>query len=164
MPLDIALTWDTQLQGGKISFLANDLVMSESLLTAVIISLFSDARAANDAPLPDPRSEDRRGWWGDSTNTSKPNDSVGSKLWLLEREKNVDSVLKKAKMYVEEALQWMLDEGVAASINVTVEAQPSRNTGAVVLAFQVNIAKPKIVDPVAFKFEQEWRATANGIQ
>ena len=137
---------------------ANDLVMSKSLLSAVIVSLFTDARAADDDPLPDERSEDRRGWWGDSTNTGMPEDSVGSKLWLLEREKNMVDVTKKAKAYVEEALMWMVNEGIASSVLGAAEAQPMKNTpGAYVLAFSATIAKPDGTTE-SFKFEQEWKA------
>jgi phage gp46-like protein len=158
MPTDIALTWDTDLEGCKIGFASNDLVTSMTLLTPVLISLFTDARAADDDVLPDTQVEDRRGWWGDSTNTNLANDSVGSRLWLLEREKNVDSVLKNAKTYIQEALQWMLDEGVAKSIDVIVEADAIGSAGLVMLAYQISITKPDGTTE-AFKFEREWEAT-----
>ena len=164
MPTDIQLTWDRDLQGGAISFADNDLVTSKSLLTAVLVSLFTDARAADDDPLPDPRDDDRRGWWGDATNTAMTGDSVGSKLWLLEREKNVADVLKRAKAYIEDALAWMVDEGIAKSITGAAEAQQMTNTpGAYMLAFSVSIAKPDGTT-ASFKFEQEWKAVNDGVQ
>jgi phage gp46-like protein len=162
MPTDIALTWNTEAQGCRAAFAANDLVTSKSLLTAVLISLFTDARAADDDPLPDPRNDDRRGWWGDATNTAAPTDSVGSKLWLLEREKNIVDAVKRGKTYVQEALVWMVDEGVAKSVVVTVESQAVGNSGTIMLAFKIDITKPDGVNET-FKFEQEWRATADGI-
>lgn len=160
MPNDALLTWDQELMGCTLSIVDNDLAMSQSLLTPVLISLFTDARAADDDPLPDPSNPDRRGWWGDATNTAKPGDSVGSRLWLLERERSSDSVVVKAKLYIEEALQWMVDEGVASKVTVTVEKQAVPQSGTLILAYQVQVQKPA-GGAETFKFEQEWRATTN---
>lgn len=140
----------------------NDLATTFSLLNCVLISLFTDARAADDDVLPDQRDTDRRGWWADSTNTAMKNDSVGSKLWLLEREKNVDTALVRAKIYIQSALEWMVDEGAVKSIDVLTEAQRLGNSGTIILVFQVKLNKPDGTNE-AFKFEQEWRATADGI-
>lgn len=161
MPVDADLTWDQESMGCLISFEGNDIKTTRSLLPAVLISLFTDARAADDDPLPDPQLTDRRGWWGDAMNTAMPSDSVGSKLWLLEREKSRDDVVVRAKLYVEEALQWMIDEGVAITVAVTVEKQSVAGSGTLILAYQVEIKKPA-GGTETFKFEQEWRATTNG--
>ena len=162
MPTDMILTWDQDIQGCKLAFESNDVVTSKSLLTPVLVSLFTDARATDDDPLPDPLVSDRRGWWGDATNTDKLGDFVGSKLWLLEREKNSNQALLKAKAYIEEALKWMLDEGICKSILVTTESQQVKNSGTIILAFQVKLNKPDGTTE-AYKFEQEWGETANGI-
>lgn len=45
----------------------------------------------------------------------------GSRLYLLEREKALDRIAKKALEYCNEALKWILDSGRAESIDVTVE-------------------------------------------
>ena len=160
MPNDLSLVWNQDLQVCEIDFSTetNDLVMSKSLLTSVLVSLFTDARASNDETLPDLNSTDRRGWWGDSTNTQKELDTVGSKLWLIEREKSTDIVLVKSKQYIEQALKWMTDEGIAERIVVITEAQPVPRSGTVILAYQVQIYKPGGVAE-NYKFEQEWRAT-----
>lgn len=97
---DIALTW---IDGnGDIAIDVNQLVLDDSLTNSVIISLFTDLRVDN-----------QRGWWGDSY--GRP---MGSKLWLLDREKQLSSVLADAKRYAEEALQWLLDERLVQSIVV----------------------------------------------
>lgn len=76
-----------------------DLQGDDGLMTAVIISLFTDARAHDDDPLPDERvgvSSDRRGWWGDCLPDAQGEqtlESIGSRLWLLWREKDLDSVV-----------------------------------------------------------------------
>jgi len=91
----------------------------DGLETAVIISLSTD-RLANrgDAVPGDPN--DRRGWWGDSF-ADVAGDRIGSRLWLLSREKQIPSVLARAREYAAEALQWLIDDGIARAVNVTAE-------------------------------------------
>ena len=78
---DIGITWDKNSLEGVISYDSDigDLKPDNGLYTAVLISLFTDARARDDDALPDVISEEdfpnRRGWWGDST-SEKDNDSV----------------------------------------------------------------------------------------
>jgi phage gp46-like protein len=81
------------------------------LETAVLISLFSDARAADDDRLPG-SADDKRGWWGGL---------IGSKLWLLTREKTTNDVRLRARDYAREALDWMLQERVADQIEISAE-------------------------------------------
>lgn len=84
------------------------------ILTNIIASLFTDARANEDDILPS-GGTDKRGWWGDSFSDKK----IGSKLWLLSREKQLSSVLKRAQEYAEESLQWMIKERLIKSVTVT---------------------------------------------
>ncbi|MBU9866823.1 phage GP46 family protein [Rahnella aceris] len=81
---------------------------------AVIISLFSWRRAN-----PDDDASTPMGWWGDTYPTAD-NDRIGSRLWLLEREKITNDTLNRADDYIKEALDWMLDDGVAAKITTEV--------------------------------------------
>jgi phage gp46-like protein len=60
---------------------------------------------------------DLRGWWGDSIRDNP----IGSKLWLNNRRKATDLVLTQHKRYAEEALQPLVDSGVAKEINVYAE-------------------------------------------
>lgn len=138
---DIKLVWDDVLMECDLSFDEDvqDLETSTGLQTAVIISLFTDRRAKQDDVLPDPTSFDRRGWWGDLT-SSFENDQIGSRLWLLERAKTTSDIPQKAKKYAEEALQWLVDDGVAAKIEVSAERQP-KTDGGDVLALSVKIFK-----------------------
>lgn len=91
-----------------------DLAPDDGLETAIILSLFTDRRALPDDPLPD-GSDDRRGWWADAWAEQGP---VGSRLWLLEREKDTRDVVNRARDYAEEALQWLVDDGIAERIEV----------------------------------------------
>jgi phage gp46-like protein len=90
-------------------FEAPDLVNDEGLETAVVLSLFTDALAAEDDVLPSLTEDDRRGWWAQPW---------GSKLWLLTREKWTDDVRLRAEFYTREALNWMMQDGVADDIQV----------------------------------------------
>lgn len=106
---------------------AGDLVAEDSLRTAVILSLFLDRRANDDDILPND-SDDRRGWWADTVapmtdygigGGSASGDHIGSRLWLLSREKQLAGVLERARHYAEEALAWLVEDGVATAVQVT---------------------------------------------
>lgn len=98
-----------------------DLVKDDGLKTAVEISLFTDRLAQADDNLPD-NTGDRRGWWGDLPLNDVGNgtpDYIGSRLWLLSREKATAKTAARAKNYAIEALQWLIDDGVADKVDVT---------------------------------------------
>ncbi len=118
---DVGLTWDSDLLEADFTFANNDLVSDDGLRTAVLVSLFTDRRARDDDELPDTNLNDRRGWWGDKASSVDEEDEIGSRLWLLEREKTETEVVVRARQYTEEALQWMIDDGVAATVTVTAE-------------------------------------------
>lgn len=115
--------------------------------TAVILSLFTDARArdGDDTPAPD----DLRGWWGDDF-AAKTGDRFGSRLWLLGRRKQLPSVLAEAKGYAEEALAWLIKDGVASSVSVDVFIPRDE-----MLGLSVAITRPN-GQPVRFRFEALW--------
>lgn len=94
-----------------------------ALARAVIISLFTWRRANSDDVLPDPSpGAPRMGWWGDSF-PGTPNDRIGSRLWLLSREKLTAETLRRAREYATEALAWLIEDGIAARVEVEVERQ-----------------------------------------
>ncbi|MEW4983061.1 MAG: phage GP46 family protein [Cycloclasticus sp.] len=93
-----------------------DLKHDDGLRTTILISLFTDARAHEDDVLPSDDG-DRRGHWADSFSET----SLGSRLWLLEREKTLDDVLQRAQEYASEALEWLIDDDIAEAINVTTD-------------------------------------------
>ena len=90
----------------------------DELLTAIIISLFTDARAT-DEEWEEVRDweESRRGYWGDQLT---PDGKSGSKLWLLKRSPRDDETREKAKNYAEEALKWLRTDGLVESVDVVV--------------------------------------------
>jgi phage gp46-like protein len=113
---DIQTTWDPWLLHGDWLFIPPDLVTGRDLETAATISLFTDRLALPADPLPDPNDGDRRGWWAD---WEFPGGNIGSRLWLISREKQTEDTRRRAEDYCREALQWMLDDDVADRVEVT---------------------------------------------
>lgn len=92
---DLALTW---VDGhGDLVVINDELMLDDSLTTSILISLFTDLRV-----------NDERGWWGDDFNSD--NHQTGSKLWLLNREKQLQSVLNDAQTYATQALAWLVED------------------------------------------------------
>jgi phage gp46-like protein len=96
-----------------------DIATDYGLLSAVLVSLFTDRRANGDDVVPD-NSGDRRGYWGD-TYPEVAGDLIGSRLWLLSREKQLPDVLQRAQTYAEEALAWLVEDGIARSVAAPAE-------------------------------------------
>ena len=91
----------------------------DELARAVVISLFTWRRARPGDVLPD-GGGDRQGWWGD-TFAPVEGDRIGSRLWLLARSALTQETLNRARDYAAEALAWLIEDGVAARVEVTAE-------------------------------------------
>jgi len=122
----LAVIWDSNNQRLDVAPRPN--TQLTKLTTAIAISLFTDA-SVNDDELPD--GEENRGYWGDMDLVA--NESLGSKLWLLNRSKITTETINKARDYITEAVQWMIDSGNLLAIEITVERQ-----GLDRLAYQLN--------------------------
>jgi phage gp46-like protein len=127
----------------------NDKLMSMSshtkpLYRALIISLFTWRRknTSDDSKHP-------FGWWGDSY-PSIANDKIGSRLYLLARSKLTNQTANFAKIYIKEAVQWMIDDGLASCIDVSV-----KRTDLTVLVATINIYK-KDGSNEEFRFDNLW--------
>lgn len=138
---DIQLQW--QLDNADIVIRNADIALDDSLTTAVIVSLFTDRRALASDVLPSGASTDKRGWWGDSFNT-RP---IGSRLWLLSREKQLSSVLHRAKSYAEEALAWLVEDELVNALTVTATAP---ETGWLLLSVSLTLPNGSVL-PLPFK-------------
>lgn len=114
--MDIALRFDRGTGQFDLAIEDGDLATDEGLQTAVILSLFTDRRALPEDELPGGGS-DRRGWWADAFRSRRH----GSRLWLLGREKAMEDVRRRAEEYAREALEWLIDDRVAAKIDVEAE-------------------------------------------
>lgn len=112
---DITIVWNLATQTGDFAISGADLLTGDDLATSVLISILTDRVALPDDKIPD-GTDDPRGWWADDAA-----DLIGSRLWLLARSKQTASVLGAARDYLVESLQWLIDDGVAASVDVYVE-------------------------------------------
>lgn len=148
-PASLAIDLALDVGGDHAIDAKGDLATDAELAAAVIVSLFTDARALPDDILPD-GSGDRRGWWGD-TRPPVSGDAIGSRLWLLAREKQLSSVLARAKTYAEEALAWLIEDGVAAKVQVETSWLKDRSGW---LAIAVSVERP---DKTMVRFEHLWR-------
>lgn len=129
------------------------LQQDEGLDTAVILSLLTDARAEDDDMIPG-GSEDKRGAWVDSFSEVE-GDKFGSRLWLLEREKLLPETVNRVREYCQEALNWMVRDGVAKAVNVT--ASIIRNYPLGIIGADIDIVKPD-GSTTRFKFDKLWSA------
>ncbi|WP_298214331.1 phage GP46 family protein [Acidocella sp.] len=110
---DLALVWNNAVLRADLAVSRGDIALDRGLQTAIIVSLFTDAPALPGDILPDHAGP--RGWWGNAY-LSRP---IGSRLWLLRRAVITQDTLTAAQDYAREALQWLIDDGVAGSIGVT---------------------------------------------
>lgn len=116
------------------------LIAGPDLVTAVLISLFTDATADPDDVIPD-GSGDPRGWWAGP---------IGSKLWLRARSKQTDVVLALVKSDIEQALAWMVEDQVVARVDVATEWSRPGMLGAQVTLRRADGAR------AAIKFSRLW--------
>lgn len=140
---DIATVWDVdQCIGDWVITPTGDLQAGQDLVTAALISVFTDAEAGSDDIIVD-GSNDPRGWWGGP---------IGSKLWLLERSKATRTVPALAKAYIQDALTWMIDDGVAARIDVATEWTAPAALGGRIAIYRQDGSN------VALNFSRLWEA------
>lgn len=123
------------------------------LRRAIVISLFTDARAREDDTLPDGATGlgNRRGWWGDilppyQAPTSAPW-ITGSRLWLLAREKQTAETARRARDYAAEALEWMITGGWATHVDVEA-GWAADATGILVLTVSITLANGSSVTEI----------------
>lgn len=103
---DLSIMWKDG--EGDVVSLDSALLTDDSLTNAIVISLFTDARVDN-----------QRGWWGNDFNQNEERQvEMGSRLWTLARTKQLADVLDDAKVYAEQALQWLIDDSHALAIDV----------------------------------------------
>lgn len=116
---------------------------TEQLASAFMVALNTDALADVSEVLPDPRSKDRRGWWGDLDAESIWGGwPIGSKLWLLTRAKILDNsaregaTITRAQRYIKAALQPFITKGICSQITVEVSQVNDRRINARITAYR----------------------------
>ena len=138
---------ELQVNGRRVSLSTFE---ENPLAKDVLNSLFSWRRANSDD---DVQPEDFEGWWGDSY-SAVAGDQFGSRLWELMRRKVTSQTLETADEYAKEALQYLIDDGVARSVDVRAE---SPETGRVDLL--VKITKPD-QKTLSIRFQDAWEKVA----
>jgi phage gp46-like protein len=142
---DITITWDPVNNRGDWSVVNGGLAIGNDLETAVLVSLFTWRGLPADTAPPD-GTTDRRGWWADTFNDVP----IGSRLWTLYRavKSDASALLQQAQDICIEALQWMIDDSIAASVDVVTFW-----AGPVQLGILITIAEP---DGTVSKFKYSW--------
>lgn len=153
---DIALIWDPVQFAGDVAFTDSDFVTDDGMETAVLQSLFCDRPANPGDVLPNGTIAigGEGGWWADSVPVVE-GDHWGSRLWLLKRSKQTNDVLSRAQDYATEALQWFVDDGVAASVSAVATFFP-QGSG---YTLAITITRPDGTT-ATFRFNQTWAAEA----
>lgn len=105
--------------------------LEAGLETMVAYSLFTNRRAR-----PSDERDKPFGWWGDAF-SPVTGDRIGSLLWLLRRANLTPDTLRKAKLYSDQALAWMVEDGMAKKVTTQVERQANG-----IIAIGVDILRP----------------------
>lgn len=128
----------------------NDLQLDAGLQTAILVSLFSDHRVTEDE-LPFGET-DKAGWWGDLL-ADVDKDQIGSKLWLLIREKRTEETRTRYVEYCKQALTWLTEDGVADSVSVDAAYPEDTKEG---IEISISIQRPQ--GKLTFKYKLNWNA------
>lgn len=101
---------------GDFSIEECDIALDPGIKTAVIISLFTDARIPESVHF----TGDRRGYWGDVVE-KEDYVSTGSLIWTLKRERISRKTIDLLKQYCKDALNWMITDNVADEIIINID-------------------------------------------
>jgi len=145
---DIALKWNPAAGHADWIVGNGDLVSGSTLETAVIRSLFTDRRLPTGS-TPTDGSGDPCGWWGDTYNGYQ----IGSLLWTLERSKktNATALLRTVERYATDALQWLIDSDVVATVTASASWENANN-----IALVITLTKPGGASPQQFAYSYAW--------
>lgn len=143
---DKNIVWNTAQGVGDYAVANGDMGYGNDLLTSVIISLFTNRRLPDEVKRHD---DYRGGWWGDAYSTRL----IGSRLWLLNRAKKTDStsLLVQAKDYCNEALQWLIDDGVVKTIETDTHWLTDN-----AMEIDVGLTEPQATVKNQFRFAWAW--------
>src|SRR4029077_20377790 len=133
---DILVGWDNYSVRGDWQLASGDLMTGQGLETACLVSLFTDKLATPDF-VPTDGTSNRRGWWADPYLDTP----LGSNLWQLQRAKKTRDTLGLARTYALDCLQWLIDDRVAATVDVNT-AWLGRPDGSTLLAIAIAITRP----------------------
>ena len=153
---DLLLAWDNDSWSADLLLADGALSTDDGMRTAILISLFTDARAPAGAELPE-RGADQGGWWGnDFPADDTRGGELGSTLWLLRRAKVTRAVIEQARQAALSALAWLIEDGVVSALDVEAEAQAEGGT-LQRLALGIWLERP--AGPARQRFDFVWNAS-----
>lgn len=127
---DIRIVWSPDLMTGDWAIASGGLDTTREIVTAIAVALFSWRLAYKDDPLPN-TSTDRKGWWGDHEAAELHGGwLIGSRLWLLVREKQTEATRARAETYIREAIDPLVRLGLFESYSLTVDWFAHQKLGA----------------------------------
>lgn len=124
-----------------------DFAHVDGMETAIVVSLFTDARAPDSVVK---SAKNRRGWVGDIL-TANVGRTLGSLLWTYDQSRLTRDILNRLDVTVENALKWMVDDGIAREISAEVTQDSSRG-----IIINIDILTP---DGKNQKYAILWKAT-----
>ncbi|MFC5505165.1 phage GP46 family protein [Bosea massiliensis] len=135
------------------------LVARNPLLTALVMSLESDARGPRD-PL-DPSVYDQRGWPGDGfdVDTARGEAPLGSTTWVAFRHPTDDENAQRVVEAAQVALKPLQDQGVIGDVTVEAEADPAETR----IRRSITIARPDGSILYSGPFSGLWEALGAGL-
>lgn len=152
---DLALAYDGEAHAADLCVANGDLALDGGLGSLALMSLLTDARATpSDLAFGglDASDPDLRGWWADAI-SERP---LGGRLWTLARVKTLDETRRRAADFARAALAWMVEDLIAASVDVTAARIDGDGSGST-LALGISIRRPA-GDRTALSFDFLWRA------
>ena len=132
--------YDIQIDGA-------DFASAYGFESTIPVSYFTDARASA-AQVEE--ADRRRGWVGNILYVDEAR-QLGGLLWLLDQARVTDDTINFGKSYAQGSLQWMIDDGLARSIEINVERDGRRS-----IQIETDITT---VDNTVQRYVTLWRAT-----
>ncbi len=152
----IAVHWDFEVGAGRWQQTPGGaLVVDQSLESVVAVALFTDIEATENE-IKAAGLDQQQGWWAEAESIRDPErPRMGSKLWLLAREKTVLATLRRAEGYARDALLWLIEFKIAASVTV-VASHPRPGF----VGLEVTITRPnKLLPP----FKRLWEMPTHAL-
>ena len=134
---DLILTKSKEFNDYDISFNAEgDFSNNNNIQTAILISILDDRRA-DISEITDPLK--LRGWIGNEINLD--GFEQGSKLWLLSQKRITEDVKNQTVEYVNQSLQWMLQDDIITTLEVLGEIKTDKINTVVIIGFNGTTTK-----------------------
>lgn len=125
----------------------SDFASAYGFETAIPTSYFTDARASA-AQVEE--AERRRGWVGNILYLDDGR-QLGGLLWILDQARLTADTINFAKSFAQGALQWVIDDGLARSIQISIERNGIR-----AIRIETDIFT---IDNTVQRYVTLWRAT-----